>query len=173
MAQLVSIVMPCFNAQRWLGGALDSLQRQTHREIEIIAVDDGSIDGTAELLAQRARTDPRIRLVRLESNVGPGVAANRGLAEARGSFIARLDADDEAMPERLETQLAFLGETGVDLCGSWFVEIGQGIPRTTRWAHAEAAVKAGLLFQSPICHPTVMARREVFDRHRYGDLIPS
>jgi len=167
MAPLVSIVMPCFNAGRWLDAALDSLQRQTHRELEIVAVDDGSTDGTAGLLAQRARADPRVRPVRLERNVGPGAAANRGLAESRGRFIARLDADDVAMPGRLEAQLAFLQQTGVDLCGSWFVEFGQGIPRTTRWPHTEAAVKAGLLFQNPICHPTVMARRQVFERHPY------
>jgi len=167
MAPLVSIVMPCFNAGRWLGAALDSLQRQTHRELEIVAVDDASTDGTPDLLAERARTDPRVRPIRLERNLGPGAAANRGLAEARGQFVARLDADDVAIPVRLEAQLAFLQQTGVDLCGSWFVEFGQGIPRTARWPHAEAAVKAGLLFQSPICHPTVMARREVFERHPY------
>jgi hypothetical protein len=170
MAPLVSIVMPCFNAARWLGAALDSLQRQTHRELEIVAVDDASTDGTAELLAQRARGDARVRPVRLERNLGPGAAANRALAESRGAFIARLDADDVALPQRLETQLAFLRATGVDLCGSWFVEFGQGLPRTTRWPHSEAAVRAGLLFQSPICHPTVMARREVFERHPYRDL---
>lgn len=168
MAPLVSIVMPCFNAGRWLGAALDSLQRQTHRELEIVAIDDASTDGTPGLLTERARADARIRPVRLERNMGPGAAANRGLAESRGQFIARLDADDVAMPERIEVQLAFLQQTGVDLCGSWFVEFGQGIPRAVRWPHAEAAVKAGLLFQNPICHPTVMARRQVFERHPYG-----
>jgi glycosyltransferase involved in cell wall biosynthesis len=168
MAPLVSIVMPCFNAGRWLGAALDSLQRQTLREIEIVAVDDASTDGTPALLADRARADPRIRPVRLERNAGPGTAANRGVAEARGAFIARLDADDEALPQRLEVQLGFLRQTGVDLCGSWFVEFGRGITRAVRWPHAEAAVKAGLLFQNPICHPTLMARREVFERHPYA-----
>lgn len=168
MAPLVSIVMPCFNAGRWLGAALDSLRRQTHRELEIVTVDDGSSDDTPGLLAQHARADPRIRPVRLERNMGPGAAANRGVAESRGQFVARLDADDEAMPERIEVQLAFLQQTGVDLCGSWFVEFGQGITRTVRWPHLEPAVKAGLLFQNPICHPTVMARRQVFERHPYG-----
>lgn len=169
MAQLVSIVVPCFNAQRWLGAALDSLQRQTHRELEILAVDDASSDGTWALLTERARGDARIRPFRLERNAGPSAAANRALDEARGAFVARLDADDEALPERIATQLAFLRETGVDLCGSWFVDIGRGLPRTMRWPHEEAAVKAGLLFQNPICHPTLMARRAVFDAFRYVD----
>ena len=169
MAPLVSVVVPCFNAQRWLGAALDSLQRQTHRELEIVAVDDASTDGTAAVLAERAGADSRIRAFRLERNAGPGAAANRALAECQGAFIARLDADDEALPERIETQLAFLRRTGVDLCGSWFVDYGPGLHRTVRWPHEEAAVKAGLLFGNPICHPTLLARREVFDAFRYGD----
>jgi glycosyltransferase involved in cell wall biosynthesis len=166
---LVSVVVPCFNAQRWLGAALDSLQRQTHRELEVLAVDDASTDGTAALLAERARRDPRLRVFRLERNRGPSAAANRALDEARGAFIARLDADDEALPQRLEAQLAFLQQTGIDLCGSWFVDIGRGLPRNMRWPHEEAAVKAGLLFQNPICHPTLMARRAVFEAFRYVD----
>jgi glycosyltransferase involved in cell wall biosynthesis len=169
MAPLVSVVVPCFNAQRWLGTALASLQRQTHRELEVVAVDDASTDGTAALLAQHARADARIRVFRLERNGGPGMAANRALAECRGSFIARLDADDEALPERIEAQLAFLRQSGVDLCGSWFVDYGPGLARTVRWPHEEAAVKAGLLFGNPICHPTLLARREVFDAFRYVD----
>lgn len=169
MAQLVSIVVPCFNAQRWLGAALDSLQRQTHRELEILAVDDASTDGTFALLTERARSDPRIRPFRLERNGGPSAAANHALDQARGAFIARLDADDEALPQRLEVQLAFLQQTGIDLCGSWFVDVGRGLPRTMRWPHEEAAVKAGLLFQNPICHPTLMARRAVFEAFRYVD----
>ena len=166
---VVSIIMPCFNAQRWLGAALDSLQRQTHRELEILAVDDASTDGTFALLTERARSDPRIRPFRLERNGGPSAAANHALDQARGAFIARLDADDEALPRRLEAQLAFLQQTGIDLCGSWFVDIGRGLPRTMRWPHEEAAVKAGLLFQNPICHPTLMARRAVFEAFRYVD----
>lgn len=169
MAPLVSIVVPCFNAARWLGAALDSLQRQTHRELEIVAVDDGSADGTPALLAERARADARVRPVRLERNQGIVAALNRGLDEARGEFIARLDADDVAQPERLAVQLRFLRDNRLDLCGSWFIEFGQGLARTTRWPHAEAAVRAGLLFQNQLCHPTVLACRQVFERHRYRD----
>jgi glycosyltransferase involved in cell wall biosynthesis len=166
---LVSIVVPCFNAQRWLGAALDSLQGQTHRELEILAVDDASTDGTFALLEDRARRDPRIRPLRLERNLGPSTAANRALDMARGEFVARLDADDEALPQRIEAQVAFLRRTGVDLCGSWFVDFGRGFARTMRWPHEEGAVRAGLLFQNPICHPTLMARRAVFDEFRYVD----
>jgi len=169
MARLVSVVVPCFNAARWLGAALLSLQRQERAELEIVAVDDGSTDATSDILARAARDDARVRVVRLERNQGIVGALNRGLAEARGEYIARMDADDVAMPERLHTQVAFLLANGLDLCGSWFVEFGQGLARTTRWPHREAGVKAGLLFQNPICHPTVLARRQVFEKFQYRE----
>jgi hypothetical protein len=78
-----------------------------------------------------------------------------------------MDADDVCLPQRLSRQVAFLEETGLDVCGSWFVEFGQGIPRTLRWPHTEPALRVAMLFQNTLCHPTVMARREVFDRYRY------
>ncbi|MGH8441362.1 MAG: hypothetical protein ACRETF_00475, partial [Nevskiaceae bacterium] len=81
----------------------------------------------------------------------------------------RMDADDIALPHRLRVQREFLEASGVDLCGSWFVEFGQGIPRAVRWPHVETAVRAHLLFQNPICHPTVLARRQVFDQCRYRE----
>jgi len=161
--------MPCFNAARWLEAAVHSLQRQEHAHLEIVAVDDGSTDATGEILERAAGSDARVRIVHLERNQGLVAALNRGIAEARGAFIARMDADDIALPQRLRRQVGYLAATGLDLCGSWFVEFGQGIPRTVRWPHGEMAVKAALLFQNPICHPTVLARRQVFERFQYRE----
>lgn len=166
---LVSVVVPCFNAARWLPRALDSLVAQDHRELEVVAVDDGSTDATAAVLAAHAARDARIRVVTLPRNAGIVAALNRGLDEARGEFVARLDADDVAMPGRLRAQLEYLHAHGLDACGSWFVEFGQGLARTTCWPHAEGAVKAGLMFQNMICHPTLLARRGVFGRFRYRE----
>jgi hypothetical protein len=80
-----------------------------------------------------------------------------------------MDADDICDSNRLSSQLAFLQATGCDFCGSWFVEFGQGPARTVRWPHTEPALRAAMLFQNTLCHPTVMARREVFDRYRYRE----
>ena len=107
---LVSVVMPAYNAEPYLADALDSALAQTHRQLEIIVVDDGSTDGTPDVLARYA-DEPRVRAVRQE-NAGPAAARNRGLAEAQGQYVAFLDADDLWAPHKLEEQLALFRRSG-------------------------------------------------------------
>jgi hypothetical protein len=80
-----------------------------------------------------------------------------------------MDADDISAPTRFARQLCYLHDTGADVCGTWFVEFGQGLPRIVRWPHTESAVRTAMLFQNTLCHPTILARREVFDRFRYRE----
>lgn len=167
MGTLVSVIMPCYNAAPWLGAALASILAQTHTELELLAVDDGSTDSTPDILARAAKRDPRLRVLRMQANAGIVAALNAGLDQARGAYIARMDADDLALPQRFARQLAFLEDSGVDLCGSWFTEFGHGIPRTVRWPHGEAALRTAMLFQNSICHPTLLAKRRVFANLRY------
>lgn len=106
-----------------------------------------------------------------------GEATNRGivhalnamLQRARGTFIARMDADDICLPQRFEQQLYFIASGEADLCGTWFEEFGSGIPRTVRWHHKPDELRAAMLFQNTICHPTVMAKREVFELYTYRE----
>lgn len=169
---LISIVLPVYNAGQWIATALSStLDAAGHTHAEIIIVDDGSTDASAQLVetwAHKADT-VRIRLIRQESNRGIVDTLNRGLDAASGRYIARMDADDVCVPERFVRQLAYLNMTGADICGSWFTEFGQGIPRVVRWPHHEPELKAAMLFQNTLCHPTVMVKREVFDRYRYRE----
>ena len=97
-----SVLMPVYNARRHVGRALRDLYRQSFRDFEIIAVDDGSTDGSSELL--KACDDKRLRVISLPENRGLVAALNAGLAEARGSWIARQDADDRCCGDRLERQ---------------------------------------------------------------------
>ena len=99
---LVSCVVPVHNGERYLGEALDSIAAQTHRPIEIIVVDDGSTDGSA---AVAGRHPAAVRL-HAQPNAGPAAARNRGLRDARGEYLAFLDADDLWHPEKLARQLA-------------------------------------------------------------------
>ncbi|MDF2765542.1 MAG: glycosyltransferase family 2 protein, partial [Rhodospirillales bacterium] len=101
---LVSVVIPAFNAERFLARTLDSVSRQTYSALEIIVVDDGSLDGTAGIVRQQAALDPRVRLIRQE-NAGVAAARNRGIAESDGCFVAPLDADDLWHPQKIELQL--------------------------------------------------------------------
>lgn len=169
---LISIVLPVYDAERWIVTALSStLAAADHVDAEIIVIDDGSSDASVSLVEDQIAKagNIRIHLIRQGSNRGVVEALNCGLDAAEGRFIARMDADDICMPQRFARQLAFLEETGVDVCGGWFVEFGQGLSRTVRWPCGEPALRAAMLFQNTICHPTVMARREVFAKYRYRE----
>lgn len=103
---LVSIVVPAFNQARFLGQAIDSALAQTHHDLEVIVVDDGSTDGTPEVCAAYVG-DPRVVMLRQE-NAGVGAARNRGAREARGEYLTFLDADDFFLPEKCAAQAALL-----------------------------------------------------------------
>ena len=106
-AKLIDVVIPAYNARDTLASAIGSIQRQTVRDIGIVVVDDGSTDGSAELLAEIGAGDERVRVV-TQANGGIVDALNTGLAHTDAAFIARFDADDIAFEDRLEKQLDFL-----------------------------------------------------------------
>jgi glycosyltransferase involved in cell wall biosynthesis len=105
---LVSVAMAAYNAARFVEQALASLSAQTLDDLEVLVADDGSTDGTAARVEEAARRDPRIRLLRLGRNRGQAVALNAAVDQARGRYLALLDADDEATPTRLADQAAAL-----------------------------------------------------------------
>jgi teichuronic acid biosynthesis glycosyltransferase TuaG len=104
----VSIISPTYNCIDLVKYTMESAIAQTHREWEMIAVDDASTDGTADLVEQFAKKDARIKLIRFDANQGAAVARNRALAEARHPLVAFLDSDDVWLPRKLERQLAFM-----------------------------------------------------------------
>jgi len=103
----ISVVMSVFNGQAFLSEAIESILGQTLRDFEFLVVDDGSTDRTAEILAGYASRDGRMRVLRHE-NKGRAVSLNIGMTLATGDYIARMDADDVAMPCRLQEQFAFM-----------------------------------------------------------------
>ena len=107
MTPAVSVLMGVHNGLPYLPEAVESILRQTFADFEFIIIDDGSTDGSGEWLETKAKEDPRIRLVR-QVNIGLTKSLNRGLALARGEFIARMDGDDIALPQRLEMQVSAL-----------------------------------------------------------------
>ena len=174
MTPLVSVVMPCFNAATCLDEAVDSILGQSYRHLEFIIVDDGSTDGTAGLLA--AVTDPRVRVLRNEFNRGVVESLNRGFAEARGELIARMDADDIALPDRLDRQVAqFLHDRDLAVLGtavSYIDGEGRPLPAPRRPPATDAAIRWRLLFSNCLHHPTVMFRRAMLPVPVYSSLFP-
>src|SRR4051794_36334456 len=102
---LVSVVIPAWNVEATLGDTLESVARQTYPNIEIIIVDDGSTDATADIAEEYCRRAGNAKLVK-QRNRGPAAARNRGIAEARAEWIALLDADDLWHPTKLQKQVA-------------------------------------------------------------------
>ncbi|HWU76433.1 MAG TPA: glycosyltransferase family 2 protein [Rhodanobacter sp.] len=109
---LVSVIMPVYNAEAWLQRAIDSVLQQSHQHLELIAVDDGSIDNSADILETNARRDERIRIRRQPQNAGVAAARNAAVAMAKGDYIAFLDADDWWHPSKLQLQLGSMRESG-------------------------------------------------------------
>jgi len=170
---LVSVVMPVFNAEMYLHAAVSSILSQSHQNLELIVIDDGSSDKSSEILS--SFDDKRLRIYKNDYNRGLSFSLNRGLDLSDGDFIARMDADDISHPRRLEIQLAFLLKNyDIAILGSWAKKInsnGKVIGRikpstedkTIAWRH---------LFAGQFIHPTVMMRRDALalSSLRYGSL---
>lgn len=109
---LVSIITPLFNSSNYIAKTIESVLAQTYTNWEMLITDDCSTDDGPSIVERYAAKDPRIRLLRLNANGGPGVARNNSLKEARGRYIAMLDSDDRWLPNKLERQLDFMKSGG-------------------------------------------------------------
>ncbi len=105
---LVSVIMPVFNGEKYLAEAIESILAQTFTDFELLIVDDGSTDGSAEIIRSFEAQDRRVRFIQLKSNKGVSDARNFGIAAATGDCIAGMDCDDVSLPQRLEKQVDFL-----------------------------------------------------------------
>lgn len=161
-APRVSVVMAVRNGERYVAEAVESVLAQRFADLELVVVDDGSVDRSAAIVAGFA--DERIRLLANGDGLGLATSLNRGIAAARGDLVARLDADDVAAPERLARQVAFLdANPDVALVGSWYVDLEAGGREGARHrlptAHWDLCWH--LCLYSPFVHSAVMWRRRL------------
>ena len=164
---VISVLMPVFNADKYIGSAIDSILRQTFSDFELIIFNDGSTDRTDEVIRQF--DDRRIVIVNSNENVGLVRARNSLVSKARGRYIAFLDADDVAMPERLQIQAAFLDCNEVDICGGSHLSLYESTGRikVSKQRYTDADIRALLTISSPLCNPAVMGRAEIFKKFPY------
>jgi glycosyltransferase involved in cell wall biosynthesis len=174
----ISVLMPVYNAERYLIQAVDSILNQTFTDFEFLIIDDGSTDGSRVILERYAAADPRIRLVS-RPNTGYAVALNEMIGMARGEFLARMDSDDVARPDRFEHQAAFLKSHPEVVCvGGWIQLIDAAGRRLTRQqtpTDNESLQNLALQGGMPMGHPTLMYRRqavEAIGRYR-TDFMPA
>lgn len=113
MQDLVTVIMPAYNVERYIGEAIESVLKQTYSNFELIIVDDGSTDATKKIISSYIK-DPRVKLLERSVNRGVAEARNTALSDAKGRWVAPIDADDVWLPERLERLIGILGEAGED-----------------------------------------------------------
>ena len=164
MIPAVSVVMSVYNGERYLAEAIDSILRQTFRDFEFILIDDGSTDRTADILGRYAAADSRIVRHR-QPNQGVIRALNTGFALARGWYLARMDADDVAAPERFERQVEYLDQhQNVAVLGSSIniIDAVGTVVSTTKFPTHDAGIRDWLFerHQVPFSHPALMFRAE-------------
>lgn len=161
-AMKVSVVIPLFNKAPYLAACINSVLAQLEPDMEVLVVDDASTDEGPELIARMV--DPRLRLIRLEQNRGPGMAAQVGMDEARGTYILRMDADDVMHADRIAHQIAWMEQQPtVDIAGGAMDLIGRSdIQRRSPEQHADCA--AQLLFGVGLFQPTMCVRRVALER---------
>lgn len=164
---LVSIVMPVYNAEAYLADAINSMLKQTYQNFEFIIIDDASTDGSLEMIRKyQKRFSKKIKVVSVKKNLNRGGdhCANLGIAKARGKYIARMDADDISLPQRLEKQVEFLEKNPkVFLVGSNAFAIdknGSVIGDKMVFTKFDEIYKSYARFH-PIIHPSAMYRRLV------------
>ena len=161
----VSVVMPSFESAPYLRQAVDSILQQTERNIELIIVQDGGArDGTEAILNEF--DDERVRVVRNDTPLGLARSLNRGFAMARGEYVARMDADDISMPDRLETQVEYLDRNPpIGVVGSAVRHIDEKgrMIRMRQYHTTPGLVLWNMHFDCAMCHPSTMFRRSVFE----------
>jgi glycosyltransferase involved in cell wall biosynthesis len=164
---LVSVSMPVYNAERYIAEAINSILSQTYQNFELIIVDDGSTDRTREIV--ESFDDPRIIKVYSDRNRGLITTRNRIAQIARGKYLALLDADDCAFPDRLALQVQFLESNQADLCGAdhWTLNQVTGQLKASKQRHSNSDIHALLSVCSPVCNPAMMGRLEVFRKFPY------
>ena len=165
---LVSVLLAVHDGASFVRTAVASVLGQTLSDLELVVVDDASTDDTPEILG--AIGDARMRVIRNDERLGLAGSLNRGLDAVRGPFVARLDADDVAMPQRLERQLARLRATPrAAVVGSAVIELDEAgrLGRPHAMPLGAVDVRWAALFGSPFLHPTVLVERDVLERHSF------
>jgi glycosyltransferase involved in cell wall biosynthesis len=165
-APVISVAMPVYNCEQYVGVAIESILAQTFEDFEFIIIDDGSTDNSLAILRRYEKIDSRIRLIARE-NRNLATTLNDIIDVARGEWVARMDQDDIAMPQRFAKQLEQLTATGADICGTWVKFFGTADRRILRHPETDEALKLELLFGAPFAHPTVMMRTDLVRVLRY------
>ena len=166
-APTVSVVMPTFNCETYVGEAISSILGQTWQDLELIVVDNGSQDGTVAFARAYAQVDERVRVF-VHPHGGVSGALNFGIAQSNSRYIARMDGDDISDPRRLAIQIEFMERNrDVVICGTDMISFKGPSRRRNFYPTTDHDCRIFLLLRSCFSHPTVVIRRSAFSDHSF------
>jgi glycosyltransferase involved in cell wall biosynthesis len=167
---LVSVILPVYNSERYLASAIDSILDQSFKDFELVIIDDGSKDTSLKIIKEYAEKDARVRFFTRE-NRGLVETLNEAVQYSTGEFIARMDADDISFPQRLEKQLELLSsKSELDVVGCNYFSIdSEGEIRGHTKVPSKAEIPLAILYSVPFAHPSVMAKKTFFEKHKYKE----
>ena len=169
---LISLITPCYNAEKYLAKTFLSLESQSYKNWEWIVIDDCSRDGSLALLQQIGDKDRRVRIFQNTINSGPSVSRNKGIDEARGEYIAFIDSDDEWFPEKLVSQLQFMQINHVGLtCHNYIIMSEKGVDIKPVRSEFSTVTKDLLQTFNPIATSFVMVKKEVIGKLRFDETL--
>ena len=160
--------MPVYNAQAYLPMAIESILKQDFTDFELIILNDGSQDDSLAIIKQYQSRDNRIVLISRE-NAGIVRSLNEAISHAKGQWVARMDADDYALPNRFSEQLRVIQDTQADICGSAIEFIGDINNKAQHYPLSDWDIKTGLLFGTTFAHPSVVMRKSMIKQLQYRE----
>lgn len=171
-SKLISVILPAYNAEKYLQKAIDSILAQTYANFELLVINDGSTDRTEEIVL--SYSDPRIRYIKNEENLKLIKTLNKGIDLARGTYIARMDADDISLPDRLEKELDFMEKhPDISACSSKVYHLkgneikkGHFYPCITSEGCAFCSI-----FRTPLSHPASFFKTDVLRDFKYDESV--
>ena len=176
---MVSVIMSTYNEKtEELQQAIESILNQTYKDIEFIIVDDNPSNDRLRFELEKYQNDERVRVIFNEVNIGLAQSLNKAIAIAKGDYIARMDADDISLPERIKSEVKFLEENSLDLvycCITRMDETGVNLPDSRQdRVYTSTDVGKALTYGCTISHPTVLVKTETLkEMNGYRDLVPA
>ena len=163
----ITVLMPVYNAESFVGEAIESILNQTFTDFEFIIINDGSTDNSEEII--KSYPDPRIKYFKNEGNMKLIATLNRGFDLATGKYIARMDADDISLPDRLQLQFELMERNpAIGLCGTWFESFTEKkVTGVSRYAPDHETICFVHLYQIQLSHGTCMFRTAVLKAHSF------
>ena len=163
---LISVVMPAYNAQKYISSAIESILMQTFTDLELIIVNDCSTDNTRSIVKSFIKKDPRVKLIDNKTRLNIALSLNKGISRASSNIIARMDADDISLSNRLEFQYKLITSSkkivvvGADII---IMDIDENELAIRNYPNSSEKLKACLFRYSPFAHPVVCFRKDIFD----------